>query len=46
MALAHAPCLSGALGKQDLMPLVGKNFRKKFPNADFVVNDQNLCHRL
>jgi hypothetical protein len=34
----------GVLGEQDVVPLVAQDLGEQFADADFVVNDENLCH--
>ena len=28
----------------DIVSFVGENLAKEFPNTDFVINNQNICH--
>ena len=43
-ALADAPRIARALGERDLVSLVGEDLGEKLPDADFVIDHENLRH--
>ena len=43
-ALTNAPRIACALGERNLVTLVGQDLGEELADADFVVDDQDLCH--